>query len=151
MRAALWCKLKSAGPPVHPREEIARFTLWLPPQMHPFLTEALQWIQRYEEENTVPGRMRIERQALAALRPYLNNMPEKSLMRAFLRRVEDTMQRSIAAREAALQGERIDEYLDERLLTALDTWLAQRRSAYERELAAWLRRLLMAWRVQFLR
>jgi len=151
MRAALWCKLKSAGPPVHPREEIARFSLWLPPRMHPFLTEALQWIQRFEGEKTVPERMRIERQALAALRPYLNNMPEKPLMRAFLYRVEDAMQRSLAAREAALQGDRVDEHLDERLLAGLDAWLAQRRSAYERELAAWLRRVLQAWRTQFLR
>jgi len=154
MRSALWAKLKSAGPPVDAREEIARFTLWLPYQMHPFLAVAQQWIHRFEQEGSVPDRMQIERQAIKALRPYLKYMdqaPERSLLRAFLHRVENAMQRSLAAREAALQGERIDEHLDERLLSALNTWLAQRRSAQERELAAWLRRVLQAWRTQFLR
>jgi len=118
------------------------------------LIEALQWIRRFEDEDTVPGRMRVERQALEALRPYLRYMNHgsgQSLLRAFLLRVEDSMQRSLAAREAALQGERIDEHLDERLLAVLGTWLAQRRAAHERELAIWLRRLLKAWRTQFLR
>lgn len=150
MKAALRGKLASVGPPLHVDDEIGRFLPWLPPQVQFFAREARRWMRRYGKEQNVQQRIDIERQAIDALQSHIAlriTMPGQGLLQDFLLRMEEIMRQSYAAREAALRHERVEDDLDIRLLSGLESWL-QRNADHpdEPELAAWLHRVLKAWR-----
>ena len=146
MKAALWTKLKCAGPLLGFDNEMQRFLYWLDPRLRPLVIRGRKWQQRYRQASGVEARLDIEKQALRDLRHLSVNMPEQSLIDEFLARAERAHNRSLAARQAALSGKTIDLNLDDELIDALLIWLATRHE--HREIAAWLSRMLRAWRAE---
>lgn len=146
MRAALWTKLKCAGPLLDFDNEMQRFLYWLDPQLRPLVIRGRKWQQRYRQADSVDARLDIERQALQDLRRLTLNIPEQPLIDEFLARAEHAHNRSLAARQAALSGKTIDSNLDDELIDALLIWLANQ--SEHREVAAWLSRMLRAWRAE---
>ncbi|MCW8331555.1 hypothetical protein MD588_22415 [Photobacterium sp. SDRW27] len=144
MKAALWTKLKCAGPLQDFDNELQRFLYWLDPRLRPLVVKGRKWQQRYRQASGVEAHLDIERQALQDLRHLSLNIPEQPLIDEFLSRVEYAHSRSLAARQAALSGKNIDLNLDDELIDALLIWLATRTK--HRETAAWLSRMLRAWR-----
>lgn len=152
MKAALRSKLAAVGPVMHVEDEVRRFLPWLPSQVQFFVREAGRWMRLYGKEQSVQKRIDLERQALEALQSHIAiriTMPGQGLLEAFLLRLQDVMRKSYAAREAALRHERVEDDLDIRMLSDLESWL-ERNSDYpdEPELAIWLRRILQSWRQQ---
>ena len=146
MKAALWTKLKCAGPLLDFDSEMQRFLYWLDPELRPLVVRIRKWQQRYRQASGVEPHLDIERQALRDLRRLSNNIPEQPLIDEFLARAERAHNRSLAARQAALSGKTIDLNLDDELNDALLNWPASR--AEHREIAAWLSRMLRAWRAE---
>ena len=146
MKAALWAKLKSAGPLLDFDSEVQRFLYWLPPHLRPLVVKGRGWQRRYHHASGVEAHLDIERQALRDLRRYLINMPEQPLIHQFLKRSERAYSLSLEARQAALSGKAIDTNLDDELIDALLIWLATRPE--HREIAVWLSRMLRAWRAE---
>ncbi|MDX1301472.1 hypothetical protein [Photobacterium sp.] len=146
MKAALWTKLKCAGPLLDFDNEMQRFLYWLDPPLRPLVVKCRKWQQRYRQASGVELHLDIERQALRDLRRLSNNIPEQPLIDEFLARAERAHNRSLAARQAALSGKTIDLDLDDELIDALLNWLSTRPE--HREIAAWLSRVLRAWRAE---
>lgn len=146
MKAALWAKLKCAGPLLDFDSEMQRFLYWLDPQLRPLVVKGRSWQRRYRQASGVEAHLEIEQQALQDLRRHLINMPGQPLILEFLERAEHAHNRSLAARHAALTGKTIDMNLDDELIDALLTWLATRHEHCE--IAAWLSRMLRAWRAE---
>lgn len=144
MKAALWTKLKCAGPLLGFDSEMQRFLYWLDPRLRPLVIRVRMWQQRYRQASGVEARLDIERQALQDLQRLSLNIPEQPLIGEFLVRAERAHNHSVAARQAALGGKTIDPNLDDEQLDVLLNWLATR--SEHREIAAWLSRMLRAWR-----
>ncbi len=146
MKAALWARLKSAGPLLDFNSEVQRFLLWLPPYMGPVIARGRWWQRRYRDTAGVEARMDIEQQALSDLRRLLINVPERPLIHEFLMRAEQAHSRSLAVRQEALGGKTVDTGLDDELIDGMLQWLEDRYQ--HREIAAWLARMLCAWRTE---
>lgn len=146
MKAALWTKLKCAGPLLDFDSEMQRFLYWLDPRLRPLVVKVRKWQQRYRQASGLEAHLDIERQALRDLRHLSLNIPEQPLIDEFLARAEQAHTRSVAARQTALSGETIDLNLDDKLLDALQIWLAD--CPEHREVAAWLSRMMQAWRAE---
>ncbi|WP_432473080.1 hypothetical protein [Amphritea sp. HPY] len=146
MKAALWTKLKCAGPLLDFNSEMQRFLYWLDPRLRPLVAKGRRWQQHYRQASGVEAHLDIERQALQDLRHLSINMPEQPLINGFLARAARAHNRSLAERQAALSGKTINLNLDDELIDALLIWLATRHE--HREIAAWLSRMLQAWRTE---
>lgn len=146
MKAALLTKLKCAGPLLDFDSEMQRFLYWLHPRLRPMVVKARRWQQSYRKASGVEAHMDIERLALHDLRNLPINMPEQQLIDEFLNKVEHAHNRSLEARQAALSGKAINMNLDDELIDDLLIWLATR--SEHREIAAWLSRMLQAWRAE---
>ncbi len=146
MRAALWTKLKCAGPLLGFDSEMQRFLYWLDPRLRPLVIRGRKWQHRYRQASDVEARLDIERQAIRDLQRLSIDMPEQPLIDEFLQQAEQAHTRSLAARQAALSGKTINMNLDDELIDALLFWLTTHPE--HREIAAWLSRMLKAWRAE---
>ncbi|WP_108650965.1 hypothetical protein [Dongshaea marina] len=146
MKPALWTKLKSVGPPLDFDSEMQRFIFWLPTHVRPFALRVRRWRKLYLQAADVNTRVKIEQQALLDLRRSLSSIPERALIFAFLKKVEDAYHLSLATRRDALTGTLINTKLDDELIDSLEVWLEACRG--HREVRSWLLRMLRAWRVQ---
>jgi len=146
MKAALWTKLKVAGSLRSLDDEMNYFTLWLPPAIHPLLKKINQWRGLYREARSVSERIEIEQLAIQDLSNYPLNIPDHALVREFLQRIDTLLTMSLKTRQAALEGEAIDESLEEQLINELLNWLASHRHSAQKESAAWLSRMILAWK-----
>ncbi len=148
MKAALWTKLKCAGPLLDFDSELQRFLSWLPPAFYPLLTKFREQQLCHRQAASSAERIEIEQQALRNLRGYLINIPERQLLNEFYNRIDTAHGNSVEARQAALSGEVIDSDMDIRQIDALCHWLEDFRHSKHREIACWLLRLLQAWRLE---
>lgn len=144
MKTALRTKLKCVGPRLDFDSEMQRFLYWLDPRLRPLVVRSRKWQQRYLQAEGVEARLNIEKQAIRDLQRLSIKMPEQQLIHEFLARAEIAHNRSLAAREAAISGKTINSNLDDELIDALLSWLETRPK--HREVAAWLSRMLQAWR-----
>jgi len=145
MKAALWTKLKSAGPLLSFASELQRFLPWMPIAMYPLIAAFQTWQQRYYQELHSVERIKLEHDALRSLRGYLIHIPERKLLLDFFNRLEMAQKKSTDGREAALLGEIVDADLDDRQIAQLLDWLEHRSYGENREIACWLVRMLRAW------
>jgi len=148
MKAALWTKLKCAGPLQDFESEMQRFLYWLPPPFHPLITIFRKWQRRFRQANSAAARLMLEQQAVGELLKHPINYPERDLLVDFLKRIESALKASNEARRTALEGEAIDTSLDDKLLDELLDWLKKYRHSQQREIALWLSRMMEAWRLE---
>lgn len=148
MKAALWTKLKCAGPLLDFEGELQRFLYWLPPSIHPLIVIFRSWQQRFHQASSAAERLILERQAVGELLKHPINGPEKFLLVGFLKHLESALKASNEARRAALEGETIDASMDDRLMEEILDWLNQYRHSQQREIAYWLSRMMEAWRLE---
>jgi len=148
VRAALWSKLKSAGPVGSFDVEMQRFISWLPEDLRPMLAVVRQRVEVFHSETNPARRLEIEISTVQALRAYPAEGEEQRLIRELLARLENLLRQSQAARQAARRGEAVDAALEERMLTDIEHWLGRQRQPERRAVAGWLMRLMTCWKRQ---
>lgn len=148
MRAALWTKLKSAGPVGSFGEEMQRFISWLPNDLRPMLAILRRRVNAFNTEADPARRLDIEIDTVKELQAYPAEGPEQLLVIELLAKVENLLLQSKAERRAALRGEPVDSALEERMLDDIRHWLECQRQPERRDMAGWLLRLMMCWQRQ---
>jgi len=148
MRAALWTKLKSAGPVGSFDEEMQRFISWLPDDLRPMLAVLRRRVDAFNREADPARRLDMEIDTVKELRTYPAETPEQRLVVELLAQVEGLLLQSKAVRRAALRGEPVNSELEERMLDDIRYWLECQHQPERRAVAGWLIRLMMCWQHQ---
>ncbi|MDQ7010300.1 MAG: hypothetical protein Q9M29_00630 [Mariprofundaceae bacterium] len=148
MRAALWSKLKSAGPVGNFDEEMQRFIFWLPNDLRPMLAVLRRRVDAFNREADPARRLEMEIDTVKELQAYPAEGPEQRLVIELLAKVESLLLQSKATRRAALRGEPVDSAPEERMLDDIRHWLECQRQPERRGLAGWLMRLMVCWQRQ---
>jgi hypothetical protein len=149
MKAALFAKVKAAGPVHHPQQELARLLLWWPRHLYPVARRLQYWIERFERERGISERQAVESAALSDLEQRLIHAPagpETELTLRFVRGVARGVKESRAARQNAREGHSVPLDLEEAHAGKLQSWLQWEARLPERmAVASALLRLLRAW------
>ena len=149
MRAALFAKVKAAGPASHPQQELARLRLWWPRHLYPVARRLLYWMDRFDRAQGVFERQTVEEAALSDLERRLIQAPagpETELALRFVREIARGVAESRAARQQAREGHPVPLDLEEAHAGKLQTWLRREARSPERmAVESALLRLLRAW------
>ncbi len=148
MNAALWTKLKAAGPVRSVPEELERFRFWLPVSWQPLNTLIISAVAEFQTLASANKRWDFEDDVLNRTRQYLGlhgNIFCVDLLRDFVEEVKSCIERSKQLRLRALNGERVEHDAEEEMVRGLRQWLRMRKKPECRALLAWLERMLEAW------
>jgi len=154
VNSALLAKVKAAGALKSVPDELRRFHHWLPVPLQPAHRRLIDWMERFDREETAERRLDLEKRAIEDIRRCLSLQraaPSTRVMGGFLAEIERMYYASLDARQAALKNASVAAAadLEERLLEGLALWLRKQTlsgdTAGDTAMIAWSERLLRAW------
>ncbi len=146
--AALWTRLKCAGPCRSLADEFEYLAGWLPAYLRPLLLRVRHWRSLQATARQGAQRLALEKRALEDLQRTALACGAPAPVAGFLERLLAAHALTRQARLEALTGSVQNPQLEEQELDALDVWLERGKDAplTERMVAGWLQRLLRCWR-----
>jgi len=147
MNAALWTKLKVAGPVRSAPEELERFQFWLPVTWQPLNGLIVRAVSEFQSLGSTEKRWDFEDHALNQVRQYLDLHGYifcSDLLRNFVDEIKRYVDQNKQLRLRALNGERLELDSEEDMVRGLRHWLHRRKEG-PKEIVALLDRLVEAW------
>jgi len=147
MNAALWTKLKVAGPVRSAPEELERFQFWLPVTWQPLNGLIVRAVSEFQTLGSTAKRWDFEDHVLNRVRQYLGLRGYifcSDLLREFVDEIKRCVDQNKQMRLRALNGERLELDSEEDMVRRLRHWLHMRKEG-PKEIVALLERLVDAW------
>jgi len=141
--AALWSKLKSAGPVDVFDMELQRFRPWLPAELIPVMTTLIRSRTLMSRCIEAEERCRLERACLQQMKRQLIAVEHREFLETAIGKLEQWQAESLLLRQQSLAAMAIDVDFDRHQMLLWQQWLASH--GRQMPMAVLLMRLSEAW------